>query len=169
VLAAFVVVGASVCCALSLATVAGAAGSSTSTSTSTTTTMPLTLAEWKQHYESTIGTIALDVVAVVKTGAKEAEHPTKKSYKTALSSCERLLHDATQLPSTVPTIPLASAQRNWQELARASSSAASDCLATLEQGSKAAAGKLHHELPIIEAYEQRLLAEMGPSTTATTG
>ncbi len=138
-----------------------AASVSGSNASTPTTTAPLTLAEWKQQFEPAIGQIADDALVVFDTGKKNARHPTKQKVKSELASCRRWLSDAQQLPDTVPPIPLASAEKVWQSLIRASVAGSSDCVAALGNGSSSVVKDFHKQLVAVDADENRLVAELG--------
>ncbi len=140
-----------------------AGSAATSTTPSTTTSSPLTLVEWKDHYEPAIGEIADDVDLVVATGRKDAEHPTKKEARAIASACRTWHDDAETLPAEVPPIPMASAEKTWESLIAASLSGSSDCTAVLQRDSTSVVKDFHKELALVDADESRLVDELGTS------
>jgi hypothetical protein len=141
-----------------------AADISGSSPSSTSTTARLTLAEWKQQFEPAVGQIADDALVVFDTGKKNARHPTKQKVKSELTSCRRWLNDAQELPDKVPPIPLASAEKVWESLIRASVAGSSDCVAALGNGSSSVVKDFHKQLAVVDADESRLVAELGDTS-----
>jgi hypothetical protein len=154
-----VVVGIAAVGALGAAVPADAAASSATTTSST-----LTLAQWKTQYEPAVGQIADDVDVVVKTGVKDAKHPTKKEAKSMVAACQTWHADAVKLPVEVPPIPVATAEKMWQQLVTASLSGSADCTAALQHGVTSVTKDFRKQLVRVRSAEQGLITELGTST-----
>ncbi|MGO9458075.1 MAG: hypothetical protein ACLP62_13710 [Acidimicrobiales bacterium] len=139
---------------------AGAASRTTSTTT-TTKAAGLTLKAWKNRYESAVGVIVGDIFVVENTGAKQADHPTRKGVQEAVSHCQKWHGNATRIPGKVPAIPLASAQESWSDLIHASIAASSGCITALEHGSRSAGSSFLSNLARAETYGHRLIRQLG--------
>jgi hypothetical protein len=141
------------------ATMAGAA--STASTTTTTNSASSAIKTWRTKYGlHSIGVIADDVLLVVDTGIRDAKHPSKKSVNDALSHCRQLLTDSKQVPSQVPPIPSAAAQKTWLNLINSSIATSSACVTALQSGSSKAAKSFVRNLRKVELYERRLTRQL---------
>jgi hypothetical protein len=136
----------------------------TASAAPTTTTAPLTLSQWKDQYEPAVGQIADDALVVYDTGQKAAKHPSKKKVRAIVTACQNWHTDAEKLPSEVPPIPSAPAEKTWEQLIAASLSGSSDCTAALQHGSKSVTKDFQKQLTLVHADEGRLVSELGTST-----
>jgi hypothetical protein len=128
------------------------------------TTAPLTLSQWKAQYEPAVGQIADDALVVSDTGRKAAKHPTKKLVHTVVVACQTWHTDAEKLPGEVPSIPLGSAEKAWEQLVAASLVGSADCTAALQHGSKSVVKDFQKQLVLVHTYEGQLVSELGTST-----
>jgi hypothetical protein len=148
----------------------GAATTATTTSQPATnddpsaSTAPLTLGQWRQHYETDIGVLADDILLVVDDGKRAQHHDTKAKIKTTLNDCRKWASDAAQARTAAPPIPLADAERAWTSMIAAGGRAASDCLAALQHGSLRKAKDFQKQLKIVKADEVTLNKDLNGSS-----
>ncbi len=148
------------------------AGASTTAATSSQPTVnvasaassaTLTLDQWKQRYEHDVGILADDVLVVVDDGKRAQSHETTAKVKTTVSDCRTWASDAGQARTAAPPIPMAGAQRAWTSMIGASAHAASDCLASLQHGSRRSAKDFQRQLKIVEQDEVTLTHDLNGS------
>jgi hypothetical protein len=149
----------------SAATAPTASGSSQSAAAAdlaatASTSTELTLAVWKQRYEHDVGILADDVLVVVDDGKRAQTHITKAKVKTTVKDCRTWATDAAKAGTAAPPIPMAGAQRAWMSMIRASALAASDCLASLQQGSRHSATDFQKQLNVVEKDEVTLTSDL---------
>jgi hypothetical protein len=142
----------------------GAAAASSASSRATMSAAPaatgstnLTLGQWKQNYEHDIGILADDVLVVVDDGKKAQVHVTTAKVKTTLKDCRQWGTDAAMARSAAPPIPMPAAQRAWTSMIGASSRAASQCVASLQMGSRGSAKDFRKQLAVVEKDEAALV------------
>ena len=130
---------------------------------STSSTAALTLDQWKQRYEHDVGILADDVLVVVDDGKRAQHHDTAGKVKTTVNDCRTWASDAGQARTAAPPIPMAGAERAWTSMIGSSAHAASDCLASLQHGSRRSAKDFQKQLKIVEQDEVTLTHDLNGS------
>jgi hypothetical protein len=125
-----------------------------------TASTDLTLTIWKQRYEHDVGILADDVLVVVDDGKRAQTHVTTAKVKTTVNDCRTWASDAGKARTAAPPIPMAGAERAWTSMIGASASAAADCLASLQQGSRHSAADFHKQLKVVEKDEVTLTSDL---------
>lgn len=136
-----------------------AAAASAAALAAATVSTPLSLSQWKQSYEHDIGILADDVLVVVDDGKRAQTHVTTAKVKTTLKDCRQWATDAAMARSAAPPIPMASAQRAWVSMIRASSRAAAQCVASLQTGA-GGAKNFRKQLALVEKDEATLVGDL---------
>lgn len=138
-----------------------AAGSSASAAPTTTTTLAPAVAQWKEKYESVIGTLADDALVANDTGQQSVKKSTQKKVQATLSACVMWQTDAKQALGQAPPIPSPAMERLWRKLVAASLAASTACRRTLAEGEKSAVKVFRKQVVLVNEYESLLVDQLG--------
>lgn len=135
----------------------------TTAAPSSPTTTALTMAQWRQRYQSVVTGLANDALAVVKAGAGTSSTDRSKvaaQAKRTLAACNAWRRDSQRALGQASAIPSAAAQATWHQFVTVSGRAASDCSRALTTRSPSAAKAFRSELEMVYRAEGQLTVEL---------